>query len=1128
MKKLLKYFSAAVFCAVIMCCAVFSSNAANEGKWIAAWGTAPTQISIQGYENIAPIAGEVTARTVITPTASGSKLRIRISNLYGKDSLKINSITVAKSTSKSIDSDKVTSEIDVSTSKSVLFNGSTRVEVPKGKEICSDPVSFDVVAMENIAVSIYVESITEIRTMGLSGGTTFLSIGEDATYEKSFGVDAGDKYVMDLINSVLPFNLDLKLTYSIVRVIPCLSGIDVYSDKDAYSVAVIGDSTVANDFPMYLAEQINNHGTSDVGVMGKGILGNRLLGDGLGYIGFIFGDSMIDRLQRDVLSQTGIKYVVVKIGANDIMHPVCSDIQKAYPGIKQPTAKQLEAGFSKVFQAVHKAGKKVIVIGITQWKGNTRNYFNSGDKYVRTPAEFNKDWKIAKDVNDWLASTKEHDGYINFNKISASDNDPDAFRPEYTIDGAHPTVLLQQIWAKNFPLGLIGVTTRVGSVRLNTTSVQLNKGNTKKLTATILPANAKNKKVTWSSSNEKVASVSSNGTVKAVSAGKAKITCKTVDGGYKATCTVTVIVPVTGIKLSQTTAKIYNTKTIKLKATVSPSNATDTSVKWTTSNAKIAKVDSKGKVTAVGSGTATITCTTVSGKKKATCKITVLKKTEVTLITLNTSSKSVYKNKTYQLKATVSPAKATFKDVKWKSSNNSIATVDSNGLVKAIKVGTAYITCTSVDNKLISARCKIEVKSKVTGVSLKNVSVYKDATKTLTPTFTPSDATNKKVTWKSSNKSIVTVNSKGVITGVKVGTAYVTCKTADGGFTAKCKVTVNRVIKSTKVTLNKTKCTIDDGKSITLTFTISPSNASYKKVKWSSSDSSIAKVSSNGVVKGIKPGKATITCKTTDTGKTAKCVVTVKAVAVKSVKLNKSSVTLDDGKTYTLKATIDPTNATTKTVTWKSGNTKIATVSSNGKVKAIAPGKVTITCTTKNGKKTAKCIVTVKKVKVSKIKLNKTYVALEYSNTTKLNALISPTNATNKKVKWSSSNPKIAKVDSTGKVTATGKGTATITCKSADGAAKAKCTVKVNKKDVIGLKLNSTRIRINKGGTYQLKVEVLPSNASDKTVKWSSSNTSIATVNSKGVVTGKAKGKTTIKVKSADGRVTQSCTVRVR
>ena len=166
-------------------------------------------------------------------------------------------------------------------------------------------------------------------------------------------------------------------------------------------------------------------------------------------------------------------------------------------------------------------------------------------------------------------------------------------------------------------------------------------------------------------------------------------------------------------------------------------------------------------------------------------------------------------------------------------------------------------------------------------------------------------------------------------------------------------------IAVTGITLNKTSLTLTEGGSETLQATIQPSNATNKTITWSSSNTSVATVDSAGKVTAVKAGTATITA-TSNNGKKVNCTVTVnaKTVAVTGITLNKTSVTLNVGGSETLQATIQPSNATNKTVTWSSSNTSVATVDSAGKVTAVKAGTATITATSNNSKK-ASCTVTV-------------------------------------------------------------------------------------------------------------------------------------------------------------------------
>lgn len=336
------------------------------------------------------------------------------------------------------------------------------------------------------------------------------------------------------------------------------------------------------------------------------------------------------------------------------------------------------------------------------------------------------------------------------------------------------------------------------------TGLTLTKGQTQKLTATVVPANATNKAVTWKTSDKNVATVSENGLVTAKSAGTAIITCTAKDGSnVKATCKVTVTVPVSGIQLSQTSAALTVGDTLTLTKTIYPSDATNQAVTWTSSSDVVASVDSNGKITAKTAGSAVITCKSVSDNSVVgICNVTVKAKVQtpseikVNKITLNKTTASVTKGKTLQLTATVAPGNATKKEVKWSTSNKNVAMVSTSGLVTAKSAGTATITCTAQDGSGVKATCKITVKNpvvKVTKVTLNKTTATLAPKETLTlkATVTPTNATNKAVTWKSSNTKIATVSSSGKVTAKAAGTVTITCRAKDGsGKKATCKITV--------------------------------------------------------------------------------------------------------------------------------------------------------------------------------------------------------------------------------------------------------------------------------------------------------------------------------------------------
>ena len=354
----------------------------------------------------------------------------------------------------------------------------------------------------------------------------------------------------------------------------------------------------------------------------------------------------------------------------------------------------------------------------------------------------------------------------------------------------------------------------------------------------------------------------------------AEITFSNEESGLSEKITVNqkgkTFIHVTSVALDKKELTLVEDEKVTLVATVSPEDATDKSVEWSSDKPEVASVDENGEVTAKTAGTATITVTTKDGGKTATCTVTIDSKFRpVTSITLDKTSASLKAGETVTLTATVSPDDATDKTVTWTTSDATVATVD-DGVVTSLKVGSATITAKAGDE---TATCEITiVPTPVTSISLDKTTASLKAgeTATLTATVNPSDATDKTVTWSTSDAAVATVDD-GVVTAKKVGTATITAKAGDK--TATCEITVVAT-PVTNISLNQTSASLKAGETVTLSATVSPDDATDKTVTWATTDATVATVD-NGVVTAKKVGTATITAKAGD--KTATCEITVVA-----------------------------------------------------------------------------------------------------------------------------------------------------------------------------------------------------------------------------------------------------------
>ena len=402
----------------------------------------------------------------------------------------------------------------------------------------------------------------------------------------------------------------------------------------------------------------------------------------------------------------------------------------------------------------------------------------------------------------------------------------------------------------------------------------------------------------------------------------------------------------------------------------------------------------------------------------------------------------------------------------------------------------------------------------------------------LTATVNPDNADDKSVKWSSSDTSVAMVDSTGNVVAIKTGTAVITAQA--GEKTAICVVIVNETavvnpdfpVAVEGVTLNATTLTIEPGKTRTLTATVMPSNANDKTVSWLSSDTEVATVDDSGTVTAIKEGTATITAQVGS--KTAECIVTVKLILipVESVLLSETTLefTLKRSETGKLTATVLPENADDRTVAWWSYDPEVATVDNNGTVTAIKEGRTTIVA--QAGYITTFCTVIVNRILVESVTLDKDTLVLTCGETGKLTAKVTPDDADC--YIWFSTEPfydSVVKVDDDGTVTALKEGTATVVV--AAGGMQAFCTVTVNPApiDVESVKLNATTLTLAQGATRGLTAYVTPYNADDTTVTWSSSDPSVASVDDSGTVTAIREGTATITAQT--GGKTATCEVSV-
>lgn len=641
----------------------------------------------------------------------------------------------------------------------------------------------------------------------------------------------------------------------------------------------------------------------------------------------------------------------------------------------------------------------------------------------------------------------------------------------------------------------------------------------------ISPEDASDLGVVWESADTKVVSVASDGTVTAIGPGTTTVKATTNDGSFTSNCVVSVKSPAQHVSLDKTSLKLLEGESGKLTATVYPLNSTQKTLTWVSDHPDVASVDNEGNVTARKAGTATVTVK-VAENVTAVCKVTVISR--VTGISLSETTVELKPGETHQLTATVLPQNASNAEVTWYSDKESVATVSQSGLVTGVGPGETTVHAVTTDGGKM-ASCLVKVGTPVKGITLSvsSKTLYVgDPSLDISATLTPANATDKSLEWSSSDPEVASIAPgaalRAVIKPLKPGKTTITATTKDGGFTASCEVTVKRHVSG--VSLNKASLTLYVGETESLAATVAPEDASDKTVAWSSDNSAVASVS-NGKVTANKPGTAVIKVVTNDLSKEAACTVTVKRHA-ESVELSQKEIKLYLGENRSLTATVLPSDASDKNVTWSSSNPNVATVSTAGNVVSKSVGTTVITVKTADGGHQASCHVTVLEPVVYATSLTITPQALNMNigESASLTLQMLPYNA-NEKLVWESDNESVARVVN-GDITAVGVGVAKIMVKGKNVTSNEVTVTVIDKFAVTGVKLNESEKSLQVGDSFILTATVLPEDARDKTVTWSSDKESVATVKD-GVVTAVSPGTAIIKVTAGAGAFSATCSVTV-
>lgn len=484
---------------------------------------------------------------------------------------------------------------------------------------------------------------------------------------------------------------------------------------------------------------------------------------------------------------------------------------------------------------------------------------------------------------------------------------------------------------------------------------------------------------------------------------------------------------------------------------------------------------------------------------------------------------------TLQMQVNFTPANGVNQHLNWTSSNPSIATVNANGLVTAIKQGVTTIQATTIYGNL-STSTQLTVNyvsaTSVTIVGVPSSSISSGSILALSATILPTNSSSKSVVWSSNNPTIAEVTNDGTLIAHNAGNATITASI--DAVTNSFNLTVVTCLKPvSSIAWNEATSTIFVGTTKFFQVNVLPIDATVSQLTWSSSNPAIASVNEAGLVSALTVGETVLTAKSIEGAKVITKTLNVVDILVGSITITNQKSTLTTGDILMLGTTFLPIDASVKRVIWSSSNDNIANVTSDGLVTAIYPGLVTITASAIDGSGiSASFNMEVLKIPVQSISIAEGNVSMPKGTSRTLSANILPNNATFKDVTWSSSDQTIVSVSPSGILNALLQGNVTITMTSTDDGTK---IASINVASTVALDsikiTNAPSRNLILDETYQLVLQFYPPDATNKAVNWSSSKSNVIYVYPLGLVEAFAYGTQTITAIAVDGLKKASCVI---
>lgn len=616
----------------------------------------------------------------------------------------------------------------------------------------------------------------------------------------------------------------------------------------------------------------------------------------------------------------------------------------------------------------------------------------------------------------------------------------------------------------------------------------------------------------WESSDQLVATVDQFGVVHARASGQAIVTVTIVGNGNSASSTIDVSnVNVSKINLNKEINNLFIGEQISLTATISPINATNKNISWSSSNPLIASVSDVGLLRAIIPGTTTISVISEDGNLSDEFEFTV-KNVELEGLLILGLPKSIFIGDSVQFEVMVVPENY-FGTIVWSIEGLDIASIDQNGLLTTFGVGTINVIASYEGSEFSSSKSVIISPIKVLSIEVEEITLYLSVGEQhlLVVNVLPSNATFSELSFTSDNHETISVDQNGLIRSLKEGQATIKIINGPSGVNIDILV-ISTNLEAQSIEIIEDEIDLYMESTYALNTVILPSNTTNKTVSWNSSNVSIASVDEDGVVRPISVGQATITA--TINGVWDSVIVNVLHIPVEGIQLNYENLRMGINSIDKLIPLIYPHNAGIKNVTFFSDDPSVVSVDELGFIRSLTIGFATITVTTVDGGFSAQCEIEVFVSEVLGISVNENTASIYEGEELILTVNIFPSYANNKDVTWESSDSQVATIVD-GVIIGLKKGTTIIKITTVDGNYNAYYNLQVKEVKQSGIiEPESDRI-LYLGEKIKLKVTFSQSTPEDEIV-WSSTNSSIALVDQTGLVSTKNVGKVEIKVSLND------------